>query len=257
MQITFLGTGAADWNWSIPLDDTRRGSCCTLLDGKVLIDAGATVLQSLDRCAVAWNTVEAVVLTHSHSDHFNVQAVNAIAEAPGRTQKLHFFGAPEAAALLNSSVEKHPLQWGDRFEFNRLAFTVLPANHLINGATREESFNYLITTPEGKRLFYALDSAWITTRARHLLGGELLDMIIWDATSGTTFCDWRFAEHNDLKMIAYMRESMLKAKLISGSTGHVFNHIARTLWPADDAARSAAAAEYDGILAFDGMQMTL
>jgi hypothetical protein len=38
---------------------------------------------------------------------------------------------------------------------------------------------------------------------------------------------------------------------------HIFDHIARTLWPDDDAGREQAAAGYNGILAFDGMKTEL
>ena len=72
----------------------------------------------------------------------------------------------------------------------------------------ESTFHLLITTPENKRLLYALDSGWMTSYTRTKLGRIPLDMIIWDVTSGTHLNDWRFADHNDLAMIQYMRESL-------------------------------------------------
>ena len=255
MQIKFIGTGAADWDWSRPLDELRRGSCCTLLDNVVLIDAGKTALESLNRSQVELSSIQAIVLTHSHSDHFNLEAVKTIAAAP-RSQKLQFFAAAETVELLDDCVEKHILHQGSKFSIGNLNFTALPSNHMVENPY-EETFNYLIETAAGKRLFYNLDSAWITTRARHLLRGTPLDMIIWDATTGTTFCDWRFAEHNDLEMIRIMRRSMLKAEMITPDTVHIFDHIARTLWPAEQSDQLAAARQYQGIMAQDGMTLEL
>lgn len=256
MQIKFLGTGAADWDWSQPLEGERRGSCSTLLDGHILLDAGATALANLARSNVAPGEITDIVLTHSHSDHFNIEAVRVIAGVPARREKLRFYGSAEACSAVGGDAACTAITRGDKFTVGDLKFTALPANHLLENFA-EETFNYLIETVDGKRLYYALDGAWINTLARHLLGNKPLDMIVWDATTGTTWNDWRFAEHNDLKMIGYMADAMRKIGLITDKTVQIFDHIARTLWPSTAEERAATAAEYGGILAYDTMTWDL
>ena len=52
MKITFLGTGAADWNWT-DFPPGTRGSSATLLGTHCLIDAGPTVLRRLADAGVS------------------------------------------------------------------------------------------------------------------------------------------------------------------------------------------------------------
>ena len=257
MHILFAGTGAADWDWSRPLAEGERGCTCTLLDGHVLIDAGFTVRENLTRAGVPFKAVADIVLTHSHPDHFYADEIHALARAPGRTGKLRFFGPPEAVRKLDGSlVESVPVTKGWNFRIGDLSFTALPSNHLV-ADMREETFHYLIRTPEGKNLLYALDGAWMTAGEFHLFRDRHLDMIVWDATAGPTRNNWRFASHNDLEMIRSMRISLTRANCMDDSTVVIFDHIARTLWPGSPEEREALAREYGGILASDGMETDL
>ena len=97
----------------------------------------------------------------------------------------------------------------------------------------------------------------MTSYTRNKLGRIPLDMIIWDATSGTHLNDWRFADHNDLAMIQHMRESLANRGLVNEKTVHIFNHIARTLWPDTASERKKAADKYCGFLAEDGGSIEL
>ncbi|MBQ3809320.1 MAG: hypothetical protein II839_00700, partial [Kiritimatiellae bacterium] len=51
-EFLFCGTGAADWDWSRYGRRGVRGSCATLVDGRVLLDCGATGFRSLLRWGV-------------------------------------------------------------------------------------------------------------------------------------------------------------------------------------------------------------
>ena len=257
MKIHFLGTGAADWDWSKPLSKKVRGSTSTLLDGKILIDAGKTAWENLQRCGIDPAEVSHLLITHSHGDHFDPGTIRRIAEAPGRTEKLHVYASPEAVSRLGrSGMKTTKLAFGKRFSILGSKFETLFANHLLEDE-KEDSFHFLITTPEKKRLLYALDGGWMTSRARMRLGRAPIHMIIWDATSGTSINDWRFADHNDLEMIRSMRLSLAALGLVNDETVHVFDHIARTLWPDSAAKRKQAAKQYGGILANDGDVLNL
>jgi adenosylcobinamide kinase/adenosylcobinamide-phosphate guanylyltransferase len=252
MRLTFIGTGAADWDWRNMPPDTR-GSTATLIGKSCLIDAGPTVIRSLEAAGVKPSQIAHVIITHSHSDHLQPSAIAYLAEA--RHEKLTVWASPQSLAMLEGiPCLRHEVAAGMAFKCGRLTFTVLPANHETLHP-EEESLHYLVESG-GKTLLYALDGAWMLAKARSLLtkslGGRTLDAVIWDATCGPTLNDWRFAEHNDLAMIDAMRKSMLGAGLVSSATRHVFDHLARTLWPEEAAARAALATAYGGTLAEDG-----
>ena len=257
MRLTFLGTGAADWDW-INMPPNTRGSTTTLIGKSCLIDAGPTMIRALADADVKPAQISHVVITHSHSDHLQHASIAALAKA--RHGKLTVWASPQALAVLEGiTCIRHEVAPGTTFKCGRLTFTALPANHQT-AHLDEESLNYFIESG-GKTLLYALDGAWLLAKARSLLskalGERKLDAVIWDATCGPTLYNWRFAEHNDLAMINAMRKSMLGAGLVSPTTRHVFDHLARTLWPTDASVRAALAAEYGGIIAEDGMSFFL
>jgi phosphoribosyl 1,2-cyclic phosphate phosphodiesterase len=257
MKLTFAGTGAADWDWA-NMPPGTRGSTATLVNGVCLIDAGPTVPGALRRCGVDLSEISDVVVTHSHYDHFVPQTIAALAAA--RQGRLEVWATPQTLAKLNDvPCGRREVLPGMRFACSGLEFTALPSNHMTADMT-EETLHYLVEA-DGATLLYALDGAWMLAKAKNLLskalGGSALDAVVWDATCGPTLNDWRFAEHNDLAMIDAMRKSMLGAELVSPETKHVFNHLARTLWPTDASARATLAAEYGGIIAEDGMSLAM
>ncbi|MBP5545342.1 MAG: MBL fold metallo-hydrolase [Kiritimatiellae bacterium] len=262
MKLTFIGTGAADWDWK-NFPPGTRGSTATLIGASCLIDAGPSVLRGLAAAHVSPARINDLLITHSHSDHFNKEAILEIAAA-SRRRSLRVWAPPQALAALaavvpDGAVEAHPVLPGDNFRIGTLRVVALPANHATSKKD-EQTLNFAFSGG-GVRLLYALDGAWFCTWARlflkRFLDGAPLTAIIWDATCGATFNDWRFSEHNDLKMISAMREAMLKDGLVSPDAVHVFDHLARTLWPASQAAQQRLADRFKGILAQDGLVLTL
>src|SRR5579864_1509480 len=66
MDLTFIGSGDA-------FGSGGRFNTCFLVRGancRFLIDCGATALVALKRASVDLNTLDGVVLTHLHGDHF-------------------------------------------------------------------------------------------------------------------------------------------------------------------------------------------
>ena len=257
MKITFLGTGAADWNWR-DFPAGTRGSTSTLLGASCLIDAGASILRNLKNAHVSAARLTDLLITHGHNDHFHPESIQTIAAAThGR---LRIWASPQVIARLPEGIaELHAVSIGDTFRAAGCTVTVLPSNH-ATADLAEQTLHYLFIG-RGVRLLYALDGAWFHTKERLLLkgalGGKALTAVIWDATCGATYHDWRFAEHNDLKMVDDLRVSMLRDGLVAPETHHVFDHVARTLWPKTPAAQRRLAERHDGTLAEDGMVWTV
>lgn len=255
MTITFLGTGAADWDWTNHPPGTRN-STATLLGTSCLLDAGPCVLRGLDSVHASPARVTDLLVTHAHADHFHPESIHQIARAGRR--RLRVWASPQAISRLDASLcDLRPVLPGTAFRAAGCAVTSLPSNHVSRDPS-EQTMNYVFVG-RGVRLLYALDGAWLCARARHILhavlGKRPLTAVVWDATCGNTFHDWRFAEHNDLRMIAAMRESMICDGLVSPETLHVFDHVARTLWPRTPAAQRRLAARFGGILAEDGASL--
>ena len=176
MKIQFIGTGAADFDWSEYGKPGVLGSTSTLLDDHVLIDCGPTVPAALARFNADAAEITDIVITHNHSDHFDMESVKKIAG----NGKIRLFGSPQVCAEAEVCCEVHPVSYGCRFQVAGFDFLALPANHAVEDPY-EDTFLYVISGG-GRTLLYALDTAWFSSRAKRFLGTSYLDGIIWDAT---------------------------------------------------------------------------
>ena len=244
MKMLFLGCGAADYDWSRYGEDGVLGSTVTLLDDRILLDCGPTTTAAMKRFGVDYTRIIAIVNTHSHSDHLNVDEVRKIAG----NRKIPFYGSAEACAQLADCCEVHPLSFTDEFVIDNKRFLTLPSNHAVDNL-KEETFNYLIFGD--KTLLYALDTSWLAARARRLIGKTHIDAIVWDATMSETE-DWRFFEHSDPVMFAQIHKVLKNDGVIDGDVKIWFNHRARTLWPTSMADQKAIAARENAMLAIEG-----
>ena len=244
MKMRFIGCGAADYDWSRYGEDGVLGSTATLLNDSILLDCGPTVGKALKRFGVDREKISVIVNTHSHSDHFDPDVIRYIASG----RKILFYGSSQACEQVSDFCDVKPLTFGDRFECMGCSFLALPANHAVTDL-REETFNYLIT--EDKTLLYALDTAWMLTKARLLIGKTHIDAVIWDATMSEAD-DWRIFEHSDPVMFASVRRVLQKTGNIDDKTKIWFDHRARTLWPSDVAEQEAVATREGVMLAHEG-----
>ena len=81
MRLVLLGTGAADYDWNRFGEPGVRGSTSSLLNGHILIDCGVTGLRNLQRNGIDFGAVGALLVTHSHGDHFQPEQITET--APG------------------------------------------------------------------------------------------------------------------------------------------------------------------------------
>lgn len=81
MHLKLLGTGAADYDWACFGEPGVRGSTSSLLNGHVLIDCGTTGTGNLKRFGIPCSAVDALLVTHSHSDHFAPERIPRVTSA--------------------------------------------------------------------------------------------------------------------------------------------------------------------------------
>lgn len=197
MKITFLGTGAADWdiNSHKSIEGFRRNSS-VLIDDILLIDPGPDVPDALESFDKSIDGIRYIINTHNHPDHYNENTV---------------------LGLKNAVF--HPLKNGDILTVGRYTITAFAANH----STCREAVHFIISDSE-KKLFYGLDGAWLMYDEVAAIKSSGIDFAVFDATIGDHPGDYRIFEHNNLNMVLEMKLSLepyIKRFCIS--------HMARTL----------------------------
>lgn len=252
MKIMFLGTGAADYDWSQYGQPGISGSTATLIDDRLLIDCGPTAAAALERFGADPSKITDIVVTHGHGDHFSPDSLKKI--TAGREGKIQLSGPPQVCAKAEGLCRVHPVDYGSRFQAGGYEFLALPANHTVTDIF-EKTFLYLISGQD-RTLLYALDTAWLPTLAYRLLGKTRLDGVIWDATMSQPG-DWRIFEHTDPVMFAMMRKTLTENGNIDERTRIWFDHRARTLWPADPAGQEKIARREKVVLAHEGETVIL
>ncbi len=255
MKIQFLGTGAADFDWSEIGKPGVRGSTSTLLNDRILVDAGVTGWENLHRFGVSPDALDALLITHSHQDHFSETVIARILEARHpASPKLKVFASPQAVSRLSricgSRFEGVPLSTGTEFDLPGFHVVTLPANHRVEDF-REECFHFLFLSPV-ENLLYALDGAWMMCKARALIGKTPIHTVVWEATMESP-ANFRIFEHSDLSMLDQMKTVLRTDGIFSGRTEFYVTHIAKTLWNGSFEDQSASAARHGYRMAFDGM----
>ncbi len=251
MDILFLGTGAADFNPALSMDvcfgltdKSVRRSSAILINGSILVDCGPHVYKSIMAMGADVKKIKAIVLTHFHSDHFDIETLKNIVNDAGSVEVYY----NKAASFENvKGVIKRPLAVGESFTVLGVKFTPLNANHTAH------PFHYLIEE-DGKSVFYATDGAWILYNTYYYLKNKNLSALIIDATVGDVIGDYRVAEHNSLPMIRLLTKSYKSFGIIGGDTKIYLTHIAVTLNPEYD--KQVEIAKKDGFtVCYDGMKI--
>ncbi|MBO4886146.1 MAG: hypothetical protein IKS52_09550 [Clostridia bacterium] len=243
MKLKFLGTGAADWNGPDERGEYRRLTS-TLLDGCLLIDVTKTVLDMIPNPAA----VTDVFFTHSHGDHFDIDALRAL--APCRVYAHESW----AGEIEGEGLTVVPLSVGKPVEAACFTMIPMPSNH-STAREYETTLHYLVEK-DGKRLLYATDGAWLINGEHHIIGKKVLDSAVFDATIGDG-CegDYRIFEHNSIDMIRLMLKTLYRMGRLREGAPVYLTHLARTLHP--DQATLERRTEKPFIVCHDGMEAVI
>ena len=244
-ELEFLGTGAADWNIEERCGFFRRNSSA-LLNGEILFDAPEHIWDFYRTCGRAdlFSRVRLLLVTHDHPDHITAASVRALA-------KLHPLTVACDAAMWRalSDIEGLtylPLSLNEPTEYAGYRITPVLANHdtVLTADTR--AVHYIVTTPDGKTVFYGLDGAWLLRPTWQVMLTHRFDLMIFDCTCGDGE-DWRLFEHNTISMLRTMIRAVHDRGILKEGGRLVASHLARTLHADPDTTRD--------ILAAFGMQM--
>lgn len=249
-KLLFLGTGAADWS----MEDKKQGeffrrNSSSLLNGEILIDPGMHIFDFMadSENDKLFENVKYLLVTHNHSDHVNADTVKKLCS----DRKLTVLCPKPAQERIGyqDNLEYITPEHGKAVELG--GYTALPlyANHddVVN------AFHYIISTPDGKKLFYGLDGAWFLRPTWEEMKAHRYDMAILDATVGD-FDDWRLFEHNTVPMLRKMTAEMKRLEMMNNGGVLVASHLARTLHPSHEECVSIFG-ELGMTVAYDGLEI--
>lgn len=269
MELLFVGTGAADYK--SPLSCTCEN--CTyirthggrnlrhysslLVGGRVLLDCGPTAAWRLAELDVAPAVVEAVVFTHSHEDHLDVEALQALLRArePARGP-LPVYGNAAALSRLEAvpGLDCRLVRAGETIEAAGMQCSALRARHPIEG---EETLVWVVAG-EGRRFLYATDTAWPPDDALLALRQLQLDAVVAEATFGlleeSDYLGY-MQHHMNWPIFGRLRQELLEAGTIAAATPFVATHLSLHWLPPHD--QFSLLAEPPVAVAYDGMRLLL
>jgi ribonuclease BN (tRNA processing enzyme) len=190
VRVQFLGTGG-------PLASGGRLQTCILMESgerRYLIDCGMTALVSLARFGIDPGSIDAVIVTHLHGDHYGgvplmiFEAVIAAHEGspyPPRTRPLRVAGPPgteehvrQLLDLLNWRVAFSSLKGAGLLEFT----TLEPERPTIIDGLAVTAFPVVHYTPEAtalrvavgdKTIAFSGDTAWTDVLLAVSAGADL------------------------------------------------------------------------------------
>ena len=251
MKLTFLGTGAADWdiNAYTPGTEFRRFSSA-LVNDDLLIDPGPHILHfcRTEHRPDLLDHVKNIIVTHSHADHFSPKTVEALCV----DRPVTLWGD---AACMRKLVAALGSETAGRIHFVEIAvrrqapysiggYNVwsLRSNHLTED-NDEITRLYLIEAPapaadnndpaapdRTRLLFYGCDSAWLPTETWNVMRDKPVNALVLELTCGEPAPDdWRIFEHNTLDMLKLMLAMFRKYGCFAPDVRYYTSHMARTL----------------------------
>lgn len=208
----FWGTGAAE---GVPAPFCRCAVCeearrlggryirkrsCFRLTEDIMIDLGAdAVLQSAMYGEISG--VNHVLISHTHDDHLNPHMMMEAMWSKEWRETLHYYFTDKAFEIVEhwrkspwmlkgmlpewekeGLVAFHKLEYGQRYRIGEVEVIPFRGNH--KGNVGEDTALYLIFLPNGKTLFYGLDSSHYHPETVEALKAFHLDIFITESAGG-------------------------------------------------------------------------
>ena len=273
-EIVFLGTGAADSakprthscaNCRYVRENggkNERRHASLFVPPGILIDYSTTGRDGLKAAGIPSAAIDYILVTHSHGDHCDPQAIAELAREKGG--QIVVFGDQEAVG----SIRKHlatlsepralvlrTLRPYEEFAAGGWQCRALPANH----TPQEEALLYVLRG-NGKSLFYATDTAWFPNGTFYALKAEKLDLAIVEATFGEVETPDELSDcltvHLNLPLARLLKRILFKQKIIKPGGRFAVTHLSLHWCEPHDLLEPKLAAE-EIVLPYDGMRLRL
>jgi L-ascorbate metabolism protein UlaG (beta-lactamase superfamily) len=125
-------------------------------DQSILIDPGTYNFEEGRYTYEDFDSVDILVVTHGHADHFDVDAVKSIVSRCA----CQILTVDEVAETLHEAgIDADVLNVGQQVDIGAIALTAVDTDHVIRGET-VDAFGVLIDTPSGS-LYHASDTMYL------------------------------------------------------------------------------------------------
>ena len=249
----------------------RTRSCFRLSD-KIMLDLGAdAVTQSAKFGDLA--DVEHILITHTHEDHLNPHMFMELVWGRAYTPKkpTHFYLTEDAFKMVEHwrktpwivkgilpKLEKeglvvfHKLSFGERIEIDGCGITPLEGNH--KGNVGENSALYLIDLPDGRKLFYGLDSGPYLPQTLEALKAHQIDLFISECSLGLS--DAKNPGHLSFPEVETLLKQLADQGTLTAKSHVWISHIShRTSHPEMVAAAEKLSFPFPVEIAWDGLKI--
>lgn len=217
-----LGTGYGECKNKKKYSKEYRGRGGVVIDDHLLIDAPHDIFEVAATLGFdgIFNTVTDVLISHSHSGHFDGGAIDRLAAK----RRLRVFASREVLSRLsdNPNIEKYEISVFIQFRVGGYTVVTLPSNHSTDNLS-EECFNFLLIG--GKTLFYALDGGFVNERAFNILRQIKLDAMICDAALEHEAASVKNLHHNDIDTLSRIKTIFEGAGICGEKTRYILSHV--------------------------------
>lgn len=278
----FWGTSAAE---GIPAPFCRCPTCtearekggrqirlrsCFRLSDKIMLDLGAdAVSQSVKYGAIT--EIDHVLVTHTHDDHLNPHMLMEAMWSAKQRNTLHYYFTDKAFEIvdhwrnnpwiLKGKVKEwealgfiafHKLEYGIRTQIDDIWVTPFKGNH--TGNVQENTALYLIELPDGRTLFYGLDSGPYLPETIEALKGYTIDLFISEGTIG--MAPLTHNQHMSFSDVRQLVDTLLEQGTLKPTSTVYLTHINHhTLY--NDIINGPAQLQYPlpTVVAYDGLKI--
>lgn len=214
------------------------------IDEKTMIDVGADFAAAAQKMGESLYDIEHILYTHTHEDHFNYMVFWTRFVARKRLDRpVNVYFTEDAYSVIDEfvmtskvtegrehymipeNVKLVKLNFGEEYSIGELKVTPLRGNH--GTAFEKNSANYLIKLPDGRTMYYALDSGYYLEETFEKLRSEKIDILINECTMPFLTDDGKNSNgHMNLYTALRTFERLYDQKTISNDTKIYLTHIA-------------------------------
>lgn len=221
-----------------------RMRSCFRIDEKTAIDIGADFNAEAINMGESLYALENILYTHTHEDHYNYMAVWTRFVARKKLPvPINIYFVEDAYDVLDkfyftspltnwrenytkpSDVNFVRLEFGREYEIGNLRVVPLRGDHRAN--IEKNSANFLIILPDGKVMYYGLDSGYYLDETLAYLTGKRLDLLISECTMPFLEDDGKNSHgHLNLHTALRLFDQLYSIKVIDSATQIWLTHIA-------------------------------
>jgi len=218
----------------------QRTRSCFRLSDKVMLDLGAdAVSQSMKYGDIC--DVEHVLVTHTHDDHLNPHMMMETGWTKTKNTTLNYYFTDKAYDIAdrwrdsdwmikggtkileaNGKVAFHKLEYGIPSTVDGMTVIPFRGNHL--GNVHENSAMYLIELPDGRTLFYGLDSGYYEEETIKALSEHKIDIFITEATCGIRHVE-NYPYHMDIYSVRKLVDVLTDQGTLTNESRIYLTHI--------------------------------